>query len=481
MSDHPRPHPAPTLAETILSFDFMRRVYPAQVYLVDEGLQDFCMSPREDSLLAGFWYTNVWMQVQYAAFMGSSAPGVAMPVPVEMGYAIIDEHECDGTTCICGQTITPWTYNYVASGRTGIHNCRETAAHELGHARGLNHSGNWHEEDEGGGYWPWPYVHGALSVFGPDETWGFDSTYANPNYEIHAVWSPVSSSMNSTTWHEHDFMAYGWPRWLSDLSWQHLFDDLVGNGPFGSPAQQVEAPTPATPERYLMIGGYQDDAGDIQISAMRPYTDTTGNLAVGMSMDASGSLTYTLNLVDVYGQVLSSKDFVLEANGDKEANFMTVLPYPPGVSAVEVITGTQTVTSQLYSNQAPVVQLTNLDGSQVYSGFIDLTWSASDPDGELLTYDVAYSPDGGDTWITRRTGLQEKSISLDTTYLAGSDSVLFRVIASDGLNTGSDDSDAPVKSRAACPHGHHRLADRKPGLRLRAGHPAAGNLLRPGG
>ncbi len=439
------PHPAPTLAETILSFDFMKRVYPAQVYLVDEGFQDFCMSPREDSLLAGFWYTNVWMQVQYAAFMGSSAPGVAMPVPVEMGYAIIDEHECDGTTCICGQTITPWTYNYVASGRTGIHNCRETAAHELGHARGLNHSGNWHEEDEGGGYWPWPYFHGALSVFGPDETWGFDSTYANPNYEIHAVWSPVSSSMNSTTWHEHDFMAYGWPRWLSDLSWQHLFDDLVGSGPYASPAGAAEMSQRLVSTRYLMVGGYQDDKGAIQITAMRPYTDTTGNLAAALALDATVPASYTLNLVDVYGSILASQEFVVQANGDKQPNFFTTLPYPPGVSAVEVVTGTETVASQLFTSLAPVVSVNNLDSSQVYSNVITLSWTAFDADGDTLTYDVAYSQDGGDTWETKRVGLPTTSVDLDIDYLEGSESALFRVTASDGLNTATDDIDTPVR------------------------------------
>jgi hypothetical protein len=73
---------------------------------------------------------------------------------------------------------------------------------------------------------------------------------------------------------------------------------------------------------------------------------------------------------------------------------------------------------------------------------IPIGWTATDADNDPLTYNVFYSPDGGATWIPAADGLTTTSVLLPASSVAGSNNALVRVMASDGANTGVDQSDA---------------------------------------
>ena len=124
---------------------------------------------------------------------------------------------------------------------------------------------------------------------------------------------------------------------------------------------------------------------------------------------------------------------------------------PPATSAGFVntvtLTGTDTKGNQFnlsttavleVTDRPPVVTVTNpLTGDEV-SGTVPITWTASDPDGDPLTYDVYYSPDCGTTWLLLATGLTATTFDWNTAGLNGSEFHV-RVIASDGLLTGQDE------------------------------------------
>ena len=84
------------------------------------------------------------------------------------------------------------------------------------------------------------------------------------------------------------------------------------------------------------------------------------------------------------------------------------------------------------------------NGNEVINDEFVISWTASDVDNDNLTYAVQYSHDGGVIWNTLSTGITNTlSLEIDSSQLPGSDNALVRVMASDGVNTGIDQSDQP--------------------------------------
>ncbi|MFX1536351.1 MAG: hypothetical protein ACFFDI_19205, partial [Promethearchaeota archaeon] len=92
----------------------------------------------------------------------------------------------------------------------------------------------------------------------------------------------------------------------------------------------------------------------------------------------------------------------------------------------------------LAENRAPVVVVTKPNGGETISGTTTITWTASDPNKDDFTVDIAYSTNGGSSWSVLTTGLITTSWSWNTTGLSDSDQYLIRVEATDYELTGSD-------------------------------------------
>ena len=69
-----------------------------------------------------------------------------------------------------------------------------------------------------------------------------------------------------------------------------------------------------------------------------------------------------------------------------------------------------------------------------------IQWYADDPDGDLLTFSILYSGDGGETWGTFTSDVQGLFFEADSSALPASHMARIRVLASDGLNTSHADS-----------------------------------------
>lgn len=66
-----------------------------------------------------------------------------------------------------------------------------------------------------------------------------------------------------------------------------------------------------------------------------------------------------------------------------------------------------------------------------------LDWRVSDPDTKAsrLRFQVAYSPDGGKSFVPAGTDLERTKLTVDPEQLPKSNNGIFRIFVSDGLNT----------------------------------------------
>ncbi|MFX1254099.1 MAG: Ig-like domain-containing protein, partial [Promethearchaeota archaeon] len=87
----------------------------------------------------------------------------------------------------------------------------------------------------------------------------------------------------------------------------------------------------------------------------------------------------------------------------------------------------------------PTVTVTYPDGGETLSGTVTITWTASDPDGDTLTFTVYYWD--GSNWVELASGLTTTSYGWDTTTVPDGSAYKIRVVASDGTLTAEDESD----------------------------------------
>jgi hypothetical protein len=182
---------------------------------------------------------------------------------------------------------------------------------------------------------------------------------------------------------------------------------------------------------------------------------------------------YTVQLQDIAGGVLSERDFGLIPLSNSESSdggfFHIILPDVPETAQIVFRYGGQEIGRVSASPNPPQVRLLSPAGGEDWSagGVQTVAWEASDPDGDRLRFTLLLSSDGGVSWSPVVADLSgATSVSVDTANLPGG-SLVFRLLASDGLNTALAESSAPVT-----------LTDKPPMMHLAA--PADGDAFPTG-
>jgi hypothetical protein len=122
---------------------------------------------------------------------------------------------------------------------------------------------------------------------------------------------------------------------------------------------------------------------------------------------------------------------------DPPGRFFEVLPFSESIARIVLRQGNEKLAELTRSPGGPTVSLSLPNAGEHWgaSGMHTIAWQASDPDGDALSYLVQYSADAGQTWTTLASDWEETSLTVDTTYLAGSEEARVRVLATDGINT----------------------------------------------
>jgi hypothetical protein len=230
---------------------------------------------------------------------------------------------------------------------------------------------------------------------------------------------------------------------------------------------------------YCFMGAYADrefwiDANDYSkllndhkttAPLVAPRSATQAILAVG-TFDISSSVTlnnwyvlpeaelsvlpsgpYTFEYQDAGGGVLYQQSFDvsfdLMGTTLTESPFVFTIPYVAGTTKIVVKQNNVPKAQKVVTSNAPTVTVISPNGGERLSRQATITWSGSDADGDALSYAVLFSQDNGATWQPIAANVTSTSYAWDVSGLASGTQYLIKVVATDGINTGQDTSDAP--------------------------------------
>jgi len=328
------------------------------------------------------------------------------------------------------------------------------AGHEIGHTLGRSHpyKGSTLDTavcnqgpDDGALDQNYPYRDGRLASI-PSTMWGFD--VGDGAFDLPIQLYP------GATW--FDVMTYCGYLWLSDYTYDGMYSYMMAH-----PSSYLSVASAASPRvSGDFLGAYGSIAADGDLAIIHSLRRVSSVASIPDLVP--GDDTYRIRLLDGGGAVLEDYSFTPEpADNTPTLSFGQVVTFIPGTAEVQIIKGADdlVLASESISANAPVVSEAALEGApDVVAGRVTLSWTASDADGEALSFDVHYSADGGASFqplqigvgqggssssggVRTRGALQEGSVEIDTGALSGSDEAVLRVVASDGVQTGYDDTD----------------------------------------
>jgi hypothetical protein len=204
------------------------------------------------------------------------------------------------------------------------------------------------------------------------------------------------------------------------------------------------AQSPAGSTAYVIASGYIIASPQGVTGELKPLNRVTRAQAIA---PPTGQ-TYCLEFQNAGGGVLQKNcfDLALEGDGGDEQRsmmpFAFTLPWPDGTGKVLLKHGQDILAQRTASANAPTVQLLDPNGGGTWSGTQTVRWTASDKNGDPLTFALLYSRNDGASWVPLTTGLTGTSFTVDTAALAGGSQCLVKVRVSDGFHSAEDVSDS---------------------------------------
>jgi len=305
------------------------------------------------------------------------------------------------------------------------------AGHEVGHSVGLGHPATASAAQEcgikGGDATPnYPHAH----IGSNDDATNVEGFLDTPSYN-YPRYDNTNLALGSTTF---DVMAYCLSQWLSDQNYVRIYQNLTGSAPFG--------PTIDTPQ---VNGNWLVVYGSIVSGTNTAYMDYLQHTIGSVTVPARVPGNYAIRLRDGSGNVLQDYAFTPNAETDSSLlSFGQVVTFAIGTRDIRIVrlSDQQVLADKPISLNPPTVGTVHVISTSLpATGVVTVTWSAADLDGDPLKFDVLYSRDNGTSFQPLILHTITPTAPIDTATLGGGTGK-FRIVASDGFNTGQTDSAA---------------------------------------
>lgn len=329
----------------------------------------------------------------------------------------------------------------VAFGDAGIESNR-TFAHELSHTFLRLHT-------------PAPKPAEAQACIGPtqpptDANWPYqDSKIHTWGVDLSAS-TPILKDPRAT----FDLMSYCGKEsdsnvWVSPWTYTNTLGELLTRA---TPASnnRLGAGVLVSVSDYFLVSGLVFSSNITTLDAI--YTISKSNY-----VQSENSLSaYCALSQNAQGMTISEQCFDL-ADVDPVSGipidvsgYALLLPADASVKRIVIRRGAVELISRVLSTNEPAVHITSpiAGSSWGASGTFTISWTGSDLDGDLLTYSVLHSKDGGETWVAISADTTDTQYLVNSGELAGGGQSRIRVMVTDGFSTSAEEVVLAIASKA---------------------------------
>ena len=241
--------------------------------------------------------------------------------------------------------------------------------------------------------------------------------------------------------------------WTSPWTYTNTLAELVSR-PSPSSMSRLDSGISMSGSNYYLLSGLVVSTG---VSTMDPvftisktdFSPSGGSQSpvCAQSLDVHGSLV-SQQCLDL-GDVDPTTDFPKSVS-----SYVLLLPSDASVTELVIQKGGAVLVSRTLSTGAPTVNIVwpSAGSSWSASGTYTVSWTGSDPDGDILTYSVLQSMDGGGTWTPISAAMTDTQVAIESAELPGGAQSRIRVIASDGFSTGADEVVLAIANKAPDVH-----------------------------
>ncbi len=302
------------------------------------------------------------------------------------------------------------------------------AAHEIGHTLGrahpvtkgpnaVNRACGQSEDDSS-----YPYNYAQIGV--DDNTEGFDAGDAS----LHQP----KRIYPGTQW--FDVMSYCGNQWISDYTYEAMYQYMLAH---------PSAPQSNSP---MLSGNWLSVQGTIISGTNTASINLIHHVSTVAALPPLVAGGYAIRLLNASNGQLANYGFSADPlDGAPDLlMFNQVVTFAAGTAKVQIVrTADNTLlTSLSVPTQTPTINNVTLPGApNPVTGTVTLAWTAHDPAGLPLTFNIYYSGTLTLPLQLVKLNVSGSSTSIDTTKLGGGTG-FFRVIASDGFNTAQANSPA---------------------------------------